>query len=106
MPNKEEPTALQQAVSHNLMQQPVQNFFAHAPERINIQNHTDKARIWNDWIQQYSWFEQASGIKDLPAQRQVGILMNSLGSDVIGTFKGLQLTEAERQDPEAIKKSF
>lgn len=88
------------------VQQPVQNFFAHPPERINIQSQTDKARIWKDWIQQYSWFEQASGIEDLPAQRQVGILMNSLGPDVIGTFKGLQLTEAEKQDPAAIKKAF
>lgn len=98
--------AAQQPAAHNLMQQPVQNFFAHPPDRINIHSHTDKARIWNDWIQQYSWFEQASGIKDLPAQRQVGILMNSLGPDVIGTFKGLQLTEAEQQDPEAIKKAL
>nr|XP_029713688.1 uncharacterized protein K02A2.6-like [Aedes albopictus] len=32
--------------------------------------------------------------------------MNSLGPDVIGTFKGLQLTEAEQQDPEAIKKAL
>lgn len=99
MPDPVEPPAA-------AVQQPVQNFFAHPPERINIQSQTDKARIWKDWIQQYSWFEQASGIKDLPAQRQVGILMNSLGPDVIGTFKGLQLTEAEQQDPEAIKKAF
>nr|XP_029724122.1 uncharacterized protein K02A2.6-like [Aedes albopictus] len=32
--------------------------------------------------------------------------MNSLGPDVIGTFKGLQLTEAEQHDPEAIKKAL
>lgn len=96
----------QQNVQHNLAPYPVQNFSAHPPERINIQNQTDKARICKDWLQQYSWFEQASGIKPLPPKRQVEILMNSLGSDVIGTFKGLTLTEEEKKDPEAIKKAL
>ncbi|KAL1398057.1 hypothetical protein pipiens_009259 [Culex pipiens pipiens] len=91
------------APGHNLA---VQNYFAHPPERINIQNHSDKARIWKDWIQQYAWFEEASGIKQLPAARQVGILMNSLGPDVIGTFKGLVLTEDQKKDPQEIKKAL
>ncbi|EDS38421.1 conserved hypothetical protein [Culex quinquefasciatus] len=84
----------------------VQNYFAHPPERINIQNHSDKARIWKDWIQQYAWFKEASGMKQLPAARQVGILMNSLGPDVIGTFKGLVLTEDQKKDPQEIKKAL
>ena len=84
----------------------VQNYFAHPPERINIQNHADKARVWKDWIQQYIWFEQASGIQALPKERHVGILMNSLGPDVIGTFKGLELTDAQKKDPEEIKKAL
>ncbi|KAL1401413.1 hypothetical protein pipiens_006624 [Culex pipiens pipiens] len=91
------------APGHNLA---VQNYFAHPPERINIQNHSDKARIWKDWIQQYAWFKEASGMKQLPAARQVGILMNSLGPDVIGTFKGLVLTEDQKKDPQEIKKAL
>ncbi|KAL1378982.1 hypothetical protein pipiens_015233 [Culex pipiens pipiens] len=85
---------------------PVQSFSAHPPERINIRNQVDKARIWRDWLQQYEWFELAAGITNLPKERQVGILMNSLGPDVLGTFAGFQLTAAQKKDPDEIKKKF
>lgn len=76
---------------------PVQSFSAQPPERINIRNQMDKARIWKDWLQQYEWFELASGIKQLPKERQVGILMNSLGPDVLGTYTGFQLTTVQKK---------
>lgn len=85
---------------------PIQSFSAHPPERINIRNQVDKARIWKDWLQQYEWFGLAAGIKQLPKERQVGILMNSLGPDVLGTFTGFQLTAEQKKDPEVVKNKF
>ncbi|XP_065079126.1 uncharacterized protein LOC135702065 [Ochlerotatus camptorhynchus] len=98
-----QPPPQQQA---NSVHNPIQSFSAQPPERIDIRNQIDKARIWKDWSQQYEWFELAAGIKQLPAERQVGILMNSLGPDVIGTFTGFQLTEEEKKDPNVIKRKF
>ena len=81
-------------------------YTAKPPPPIKFYSDSDKSKTWNEWLQQYEWFKVSSGIDSFSPQRQAAILMNCLGADVMRTFNGFKLTEADMKDPTNIIAKF
>lgn len=81
-------------------------FTANPPAPIKFYSDSDKGKVWKEWLQQYEWFTVSSGIDEFTKYRQAAILLNCLGSEIMPTFNGFNISDEDKKDPVKIIEKF
>lgn len=98
----------QQADQHNLNHEHAvggNSNFIRPPKPLVLQG-TNSSNNWKLWLQQYQWFEVATGISNKPQDVQVATFMSSIGSEAVEIFNTFGCTEAQMANLAEIKQLF
>lgn len=93
---------------HNLNQEQVaggNSNFIRPPKPLVLQS-TNSSNNWKLWLQQYRWFEVATGMSNKPQDVQVATFMASIGSEAVEIFNTFGCTEAQMGNLVEIKQLF
>lgn len=76
------------------------------PKQLLINNEENMKEVWKTWVQQYQWFETATGLKKKDPEIQVATLMSIIGGDAVKIFNTFNLSEVDAKNVEKIKQKF